>query len=181
MRRCLPRRLCFLVLEAWRQKAVRNLPSIFCLLALSGCALDPRDLGREPHMSPIGAGLHHQQPQLPATSRHTSEQSPGMIIDENRINLYRDLRAMSVGDVVTVNISIDDKAIIGNTTDRSRNSEVKSVWSFLFDFIPGTGSSPAPSEHSGQERSTMISSPVPQPMAKDPLIARNRLNYQLRR
>jgi flagellar L-ring protein precursor FlgH len=98
-------------------------------------------------MSPIGAGLHHQQPQLPATSRHTSEQSPGIIIDENRINLYRDLRAMSVGDVVTVNISIDDKAIIGNTTDRSRNSEVKSVWSFLFDFIPGTGSSPAPSEH----------------------------------
>ena len=103
-----------------------------------------------------------------------------MIIDEDRINLYRDLRAMSVGDVVTVNISIDDKAIIGNTTDRSRNSEVKSVWSFLFDFIPGTGSSPAPSEHKWRTI-TMISSPVPQPMAKDPLIARNRLNYQLRR
>ena len=45
---CLPEDCAFLVLEAWRQKAVRNLPSIFCLLALSGCALDPRDLGREP-------------------------------------------------------------------------------------------------------------------------------------
>jgi flagellar L-ring protein precursor FlgH len=127
---------------------MRALYGFFLALAsLGGCAVDPRDIGREPHMSPVGSGLSHPDTKLPATPTRAAYSGPGMIMDENRANLYRDLRAMTTGDVVTVNIAMDDKAILGNTTDRSRNSEVKSTWAFLFDFIPGTASSPAPSEH----------------------------------
>jgi len=39
-----------------------------------------------------------------------------------------------------VNIFMDDKAILGNSTDRSRDSKASMKWSFLFDFIPGLGS-----------------------------------------
>ncbi len=120
---------------------------LLAFLATSGCALDPRDLGREPHMSAIGAGLNNYPTQIPPGPLRVQHSGPGMAIDENRVNLYRDLRAMTVGDVITVNIAMDDKAILGNTTDRSRNSEVKTIWSFLFDFIPGTAFSPAPGEH----------------------------------
>ncbi len=117
-----------------------------CLLALSGCAIDPKDVGREPHMSAVGSGLASLDADLPVTRARVANLGPGMALDENRLSLYRDLRAMSVGDVVTINIAMDDKAIIGNSTDRSRQSEVKTVWSFLFDFVPGTGT-PAIGEH----------------------------------
>jgi flagellar L-ring protein precursor FlgH len=110
---------------------------ILLLLALAGCATDPRDIGREPHMSPVGSGLNAVDDQLPTASIRDGALGPHMRLDENRINLYRDVRAMSVGDVVTVNISMDDKAVLGNSTDRSRDSKVKSEWAFLFDFLAG--------------------------------------------
>lgn len=107
------------------------------LLCVSACATDPRDIGREPHMSPVGSGLTSYDDQLPTGSTRESALGPHMRLDDSRVNLFRDLRAMTVGDVVTVNIAMDDKAVMGNSTDRSRDSKVKTAWSFLFDFLPG--------------------------------------------
>lgn len=106
-------------------------------LSISGCATDPRDIGREPHMTPVGSGLVSYDDQLPIGPTRDGALGPQMRLDDSRINLYRDLRAMTVGDVVTVNVSMDDKAILGNSTDRSRDAKVKTTWSFLFDFLPG--------------------------------------------
>ncbi|MBI1867123.1 MAG: flagellar basal body L-ring protein FlgH [Methylocystis sp.] len=117
---------------------------VFILLAATGCATDLRDIGREPHMSPVGSGFSFYDQQAPIGPSYAASPSPRMWLDDNRINLFRDLRAMTVGDVVTVNIAMDDKAILGNSTDRSRDSKVKSTWSFLFDFIPGA--TPAPGD-----------------------------------
>lgn len=116
------------------------------VLSLSACATDPRDIGREPHMSPVGSGLTSYDDQLPVGPTRDGALGRHMRMDDSRVNLYRDLRAMTVGDVVTINISMDDKAILGNSTDRSRDAKVKSTWSFLFDFLPGTSSNPGP-EH----------------------------------
>jgi flagellar L-ring protein precursor FlgH len=124
--------------------------TLCCLLPLlfaTGCATDPRDIGREPHMTPMGSGLSFYDDQLPPGPSRAAGWGAPMRLDDSRINLYRDLRAMTVGDVVTVLIAMDDKAILGNSTGRSRDAKVKSTWSFLFDFIPGTSSSPAPYEH----------------------------------
>lgn len=108
-------------------------------ILLLGCATDPRDFAREPHMSPIGSGLAFYDDQLPTGVTRDAVIGPHMRLDENRVNLFRDIRAMNIGDVVTVMIAMDDKAILGNSTDRSRDAKVKSKWSFLMDFVPALG------------------------------------------
>lgn len=113
--------------------------AIAVALALESCATDPRDVTREPHMSPVGSGLMFYDDQLPVGSLKSATLGPGMQLDENRVNLFRDVKAMSVGDVVTVVISMDDRAIMGNSTDRSREAKIKSKWSFLLDLIPSLG------------------------------------------
>jgi flagellar L-ring protein precursor FlgH len=107
--------------------------------ALASCATDPRDIAREPHLTPVGSGLHFYDDQLPVGALRTASLGPDMHLDENRVNLFKDVRAMSVGDVVTVNISMDDRAILGNSTDRSRQSTINSAWKFLLDLVPTIG------------------------------------------
>lgn len=96
-----------------------------CALLLAGCAVQPADFGREPRMSPVGAGLQANVDPYGAYAfpapRRTSPQS---LWDDNRANLFRDPRAMRVGDVLTVSISIDDKAKFGNKSDRTTTSTV---------------------------------------------------------
>lgn len=103
---------------------------------LGGCAADPRDLGREPFMTAVGSGLTPIDDELPIRPTKAGVAGQGMLLDDSRVNLYRDLRAMSVGDVVTIGISMDDKAIMGNSTDRSRDSKIKSKWTYFAEFIP---------------------------------------------
>jgi len=90
-------------------------------------------------MTPVGSGLNFYDDQLPVGALRTASLGPGMHLDDNRVNLFRDVRAMSVGDVVTVVIQMDDRAILGNATDRSREARVRSKWAFLLDLIPQLG------------------------------------------
>jgi flagellar L-ring protein precursor FlgH len=90
-------------------------------------------------MSPVGSGLAFYDDHLPVSTAREAVLGPGMRVDENRVNLYRDIRAMTVGDVVTVTIAMDDKAIVGNATDRSRDAKIQSKWSYFADFIPALG------------------------------------------
>jgi flagellar L-ring protein precursor FlgH len=110
----------------------------FAAIVSAGCATDPRDIGRDPLMTAVGSGLNFDD-QLPIGPSKDGALGRTMRLDESRVNLFRDVRAMTVGDVVTITIFMDDKAILGNSTDRSRDSKVSSKWSFLFDLIPGFG------------------------------------------
>jgi flagellar L-ring protein FlgH len=118
---------------------MRRRLGLLLALALGGCATDPRDITREPHMSPVGSGLTFYDDQLPVGTLRNATLGPGMHLDENRVNLFRDFKAMSVGDVVTVVIAMDDRAILGNSTDRSREAKIKSQWAFLLDLLPSLG------------------------------------------
>ena len=108
-------------------------------LALLGCATPPADLGRAPDMSPVGQGLKSDTTPFAAyafpASPHSSPQS---LWDDDRANLFRDVRATRVGDVLTVNIQIDDKAKLGNSSDRTTTAKVGNG----FDVTTGLGSTP---------------------------------------
>ncbi|MFN3890871.1 MAG: flagellar basal body L-ring protein FlgH [Beijerinckiaceae bacterium] len=102
-------------------------------VAVAGCAVDPRDIGRAPHMTPVGTGLAAPE-QAPIPKYAFAGQSGlgrGSLWNDANGNLFRDQRASRLGDVFTINISINDKAQIGNSTDRSRESQVKSTLDFM--------------------------------------------------
>jgi flagellar L-ring protein precursor FlgH len=93
---------------------------------LAGCSGDIREIGKEPAMSPVGTGLIADvQPSasalfLPSTARNRQSS----IWDGGRADIFSDPRAAKIGDVVTVQIAINDSASFGNATDRSLNSQV---------------------------------------------------------
>lgn len=108
----------------------------FALVALlaGGCATDVRDIGREPHMTPVGSGLATATAPIPAaTFAHTPPPTRGSLWSEGRGYLFRDQRAAAVGDILTVNIFINDRASFGNTTGRTKEAKVKG----RFDFLAG--------------------------------------------
>lgn len=113
-----------------------------------GCATDPRDIGREPHMTSVGSGLTQFDDNIPVGSLKLPPPSRGLRFDDNRINLFRDTRAMNVGDLVTINIFMDDRAVLGNSTDRSRDAKVTSKWQYLLALVPGLFN-PSPVNGSG--------------------------------
>jgi len=110
-----------------------RLLAVLCLLPLAACGTDIRDIGREPHMSPVGSGLQVYTP--PATDEMFRASIPpnnGSLFTSGGANLFRDPRASRVGDVLTVTISMDEKATLGNTTDRTQDSKVSTGFDFLF-------------------------------------------------
>jgi flagellar L-ring protein precursor FlgH len=110
-----------------------------CALALSGCAVTPQDIGREPKMSPVGSGLQAMvDPQGAYSFPAPLRASPQSLWDDNRANFFRDPRASRVGDVLTVTIAIDDKATLDNTSNRSTSGTAGNG----FDFTLGGSSAP---------------------------------------
>jgi len=110
-------------------------------MGLADCAVDPRDVGREPHMTPVGTGLQpevlpYDAYRVPVVARG----APGSLWSDENASLFRDPRAIKVGDVLTINISINDKATLGNNSGRSTDAEITNSLSASV----GTSSSPTP-------------------------------------
>jgi len=113
-------------------------------LAAGGCAGPMKDLGREPHLTPVGAGLRPNrvsmlsEPVMPPNYRRGNS-----IWQDSSGDLFRDPRAMRVGDVVTVKISIKDKASLDNTSERSRdakrNLNFDTSYDLAYPFLKGKG------------------------------------------
>jgi flagellar L-ring protein precursor FlgH len=105
-------------------------------LLLAGCASDLAEIGREPTMTPVGTGLTSYHAALPTSAfPDQTRREYHSLWTNSREDLFRDSRAMRVGDVVTVEIRIDDQARLNNTTGRSRDSGTN----FGLDFGIGIG------------------------------------------
>ena len=121
---------------------------------LAGCAVGPLDM--MPPLSPVGSGL------AAATAR-ADEDAAASAIDPKRgqrpprppINFYTDQRIANVGDIVTVIISINDKATFDNSTDRSKtaSSSLTSAWNYTPP--PPMGSSSSSSSSSSTPNLTV--------------------------
>ncbi|MDE2361482.1 MAG: flagellar basal body L-ring protein FlgH [Hyphomicrobiales bacterium] len=114
--------------------------------ALGGCAADVRDIGRAPHFTAIGSGLAADA-QLPPTfdARPSSPPHTYSMWNERGGDLFKDARAASVGDLITIVISIDDKASIGNATSRERDATFTNAFdaAITSPYASGKGSASA--------------------------------------
>ena len=116
------------------------------LRLLAGCAVDPEDFNVAPHLTPVGSGLEsYGPPQAP----RDPEMDP-FSWEGTNADLFRDPRARRPGDIVTVNIEINDKASLDNNSKRSRESELDAGFGIQADFMapptyPWSGSAVADS------------------------------------
>jgi flagellar L-ring protein precursor FlgH len=98
---------------------------------LAGCM---SDIGREPYMTPIGAGLSpNADPSIAAFTPPVPPSAQSLFV-ESGATIYRQARASKVGDIVTVNIAINDQATLGNTTGRSMSAAAtaQADWSLKY-------------------------------------------------
>ncbi len=91
---------------------------------LAGCSSSITEIGVEPAMSPVGSGL---APTLAATTATATypEMPPQPVKrfslwDDRQSHLFTDARALRQGDILTVEISVDDEAQFSNKSDRKR-------------------------------------------------------------
>lgn len=118
---------------------------------LSACGNSAQEFMRPPMMSPVGAGLM------------AADDGPAGAVDQlsskrhasaaGAMSLYSDQRISNVGDIVTVVISINDKATFGNATDRSTTA--KTSFAATFGFTPPTSGSGSSSGSPGSLTSTV--------------------------
>jgi flagellar L-ring protein FlgH len=117
---------------------------VFCLALLAGCGSRVQDIGKEPALTPVGAGLRPNKIALP------NEPAPvptygrsNSFWQDTSADLFRDPRAMRVGDVMTVKIAIKDKASLDNTSERSRDSKrnlgLDTSYDMAYPFLKGKG------------------------------------------
>jgi flagellar L-ring protein FlgH len=119
--------------------------AIVCLtLLLSACADQLREVGREPAMTPVGSGLVPDRTvHLGLPVSEAAYHSANSTWRDSGADLFRDARALRVGDVVTVKVQINDKANLDSTLNRSRDAKAGLTSAADFDF--GFGSSSGPS------------------------------------
>lgn len=101
----------------------KSLLAVAALALLAGCATHPEEIGRAPALSPVAANLG-----LENNSRYSGyPANPGQasysLWNQRSTNFFKDPRAAEPGDVLTVVISINDRANLDNKTDRERVSK----------------------------------------------------------
>lgn len=120
------------------------------VLLLAGCSSQTiKEIGNAPSMSPIGSGLQYAQPtQMSSYPKQPRQMASGYSLwSDSKAALFKDARALNVGDILTVNIQINDKATFNNETERSRTNQTSLNWglnlSNLFGWTPEAGTTGA--------------------------------------
>ncbi|MCF1469101.1 flagellar basal body L-ring protein FlgH [Agrobacterium vitis] len=111
---------------------------VLMAVILTGCGNKTlEEVGNAPAMSPVGSGLRYNQaPQLASYPKQTKAVSNGYSLwNDSQAALFKDSRAINVGDLLTVNISIADKAKFKNDTSRSRKNSTSLTWSTVINLF----------------------------------------------
>lgn len=113
---------------------MKHLIAILGLCFLAACATRPEEIGREPGMTPVGSGVAVDREPLPHLFKGSGPAAANSTWSNASADLFTSPRARQVGDIVTVNIQIDDKAEFENASDRSRRSSVSAGLDYALSF-----------------------------------------------
>ncbi len=102
----------------------RELTVVLAAIALSGCAARLTEIGREPDLAPIGAGMTASVSRIIAPPRPEPQPARYSLWPEGKDSMFHDQRARTAGDVITVLIQINDWATLDNFTKRSRTADL---------------------------------------------------------
>lgn len=120
----------------------RGLVIFLACTALAGCgpkALE--EIGVPPKMSAVGDGLNGSRQSIYSyPEKPSAEVRKFSLWDDRQSRFFTDARALSVGDILTVLISINDSAKFKNESERSRTSTKSLGLGGSYD-VDGTGSS----------------------------------------
>ncbi|MBP2548067.1 flagellar L-ring protein precursor FlgH [Neorhizobium galegae] len=122
----------------------KRAPALLAVLLLAGCQSQTvKEIGNAPSMSPIGSGLNYAQtPQMSLYPKQPHQRASGYSLwSDSQAALFKDARALNVGDIMTVDIQINDKADFDNETDRSRTNGTSLKWGVaanILGFTPST-------------------------------------------
>ncbi|WP_180966699.1 flagellar basal body L-ring protein FlgH [Cohaesibacter celericrescens] len=103
-----------------RAKPILTMLSLFML---AGCSDVIKEFRDPPGLSPVGEGLNRKDLHPPlAQYQPQPYKSYQSMWDQSRTEFFKEPRAKSVGDVLTVSIDISDEANLDNESGRSRSS-----------------------------------------------------------
>ena len=105
--------------------------TVAAVVFLAGCQSQAiKEIGRAPAMSPIGSGLQYAQtPQMSLYPKRPHQMAQGYSLwSDSQAALFKDSRALNVGDILTVSIEINDKANWDNETNRNRVNKSDLNW-----------------------------------------------------
>jgi flagellar L-ring protein precursor FlgH len=95
----------------------------------AGCASRLGEIGREPALSGVGSGVARAEVNAAADKeslvRLTRSEQPvssASLWRDRAANFFKDPRARNVGDILTVSISMKDRASFDNSSKRSRDA-----------------------------------------------------------
>lgn len=122
-------------------------------LALVGCGTANKvsEIGKTPKLSAIDNPTTqpgYRPVELPMPAPEPAVFTANSLWRSNDQSFFRDGRARRVGDILTINVTIDDEAEFENTTERSRNSGRglgvgTGLLGSLFGLIPGVSDTSA--------------------------------------
>ena len=104
---------------------MKPLAAIAALALLAGCTTRPEEIGRPPTLSPGGVGIDPSDAAVPPLFVPVRQRGYHSTWSQGGADLFQDPRAKVVGDVLTVNVEMNDKAQFDNATDRSRDARSK--------------------------------------------------------
>jgi flagellar L-ring protein FlgH len=94
---------------------------LLCSVVVSACSSQMNDLLEPSALSPVGSGLGNAGSAEAVAAYPVAEQQKVSWIG-GPSDLFRDRRAHNVGDILTVEIAINDKAALSNNSNQSRKS-----------------------------------------------------------
>jgi flagellar L-ring protein FlgH len=119
---------------------LRPAPALLCLALFGGCANTIERLtqvGQPPELTPIenpAAQASYRPVSLPMPAEEPEIYPANSLWRQGARSFFKDQRARTVGDVLTVQVVIADQATVSNQTERTRDNEDNFSASHFFGY-----------------------------------------------